>query len=320
MPDWTSPEVVTLGESMALLMGHPGQPLRSVKAFSRSIAGAESNVAIGLARLGHRSGWIGRLGDDPLGLGILDTLRSENVDVSRARIDPDAPTGVLIRDQHAERRIRVLYYRSDSAGSRLSEDDVDSTYIADARILHLTGITPALSDTSMKAARHAMHIARDHGVTVSFDPNLRLRLWDAEQAAAALAPFFDQADILHVGLYEGQLLSGASGKSAVARWFLDQGARLVVIKLGAAGSWATDGRDTWTADPFPVSVVDPIGAGDAFVAGFLSSWLHGADLSSCLRTGNAAGAMAVQYPGDVEGLPYRVDLEALLEEKDEADR
>lgn len=313
-------EVVTIGETMVLLMANDGRPLRSARSFTRSVAGSESNVAIGLARLGHRSGWIGRVGDDPFGHSVLDALRGEGVDVSRAVVDADAPTGVLIRDQHPERRIRVLYYRNQSAGSRLSTDDIDADYIGGARVVHLSGITLGLSPESRDAVAYAAATARERGVAVSFDPNLRLRLWPAAQAAAAMVPIVAQSDIVQVGLEEGQLLTGRSGQDAVASWFLEHGAGLVTVKRGANGSWATDGRTTWESEPFRVQTVDPVGAGDAFVAGFLAAWLRDADVAESLRQGNAVGAMAVQLSGDVEGLPYCSDVKGLVDPDGDVDR
>ena len=205
------PELVTFGESMGLLLTEPARPLRGAAGFARSIAGAESNVAVGLSRLGHPSGWFGRVGDDAFGLGILDALRREGVDVDRARVDPEAPTGLLIRDRHPQRRIQVLYYRHGSAGSRLGPGDVDEGYIAGARVLHVTGITPALSDSCLEGVRAAMDGARRRGVTVCFDPNLRLRLWSAQRAAATIEPLLASADIVLTGDGETEKLSGRGG-------------------------------------------------------------------------------------------------------------
>lgn len=312
------PEVVTLGESMALFVTEPARPLRTAQSFIRSIAGAESNVAIGVARLGHTAGWIGRVGDDPLGLGILDRLRAEGVDVTHAVVDGSAPTGVLIRDRHAERPIQVLYHRAGSAGSRLAPGDVDEGSIARADVVHLTGITPALSPTARLAVQQAADVARDNGVTVTFDPNLRLKLWSAEEAAAVLQPLVGVADVVFAGEREATLLSGRD--DVPEEWFLEQGARLVVTKQGADGAHATDGTTRWFAPAFPVQPADVIGAGDAFAAGFIVARLEGAGVEAALRTGNAVGAMATQVPGDIDGLPYRADLEAFRDGAADVDR
>lgn len=314
------PEVVTFGEAMGLLLTEPPRPLRHAATFTRSVAGAESNVAIGLSRLGHSAGWVGRVGDDAFGLGVLDTLRREDVDTRGVLVDPGGPTGLLVRDHHPERRIQVLYYRHGSAGSRLRPDDVDEQYLARARMLHVTGITPALSESCHQTVRSAVDTAQRHGVTVCLDPNLRLRLWSARRAAAILAPLVAGADIVLTGDREMEQLSGRHGLLPGARWFLECGAGLVAVKRGDAGAWATDGRTEWTSAAYPVTVVDPVGAGDAFAAGFLSGWLRGFQLPACLSEADVAGAMSVQVPGDIEGLPYRADVDAVLAGTMEVDR
>jgi 2-dehydro-3-deoxygluconokinase len=314
------PDVVTFGESMGLLVTEPAAPLRRAHTFARSIAGAESNLAVGLTRLGHSAGWFGRVGDDAFGHGILDVLRAEGVDVSRAIVDPEAPTGILIRDRHAERRIHVLYYRHGSAGSRLCLDDVDLSYLTSAKVIHLTGITPALSDSCHATVAGAIEQARRHGVTVSFDPNLRLRLWTAERAAETIAGLVANVDIVLIGHGEAERLTGRASYKDAASFFIDRGAGLVVVKLGEQGSWATDGTREWSAPAHPVTLVDPVGAGDAFDAGFLSGRLRGFDVQRCLAEANVVGAMSVQVPGDIEGLPYRADVDAVLADEREVDR
>src|ERR1700729_3891253 len=229
---------------MALFRADPGEALRTAHRFSRSIAGAESNVAIGLARLGCDAGWFGRGGDDPLGLGILDTLRGEGVDVSRAIVDATAPTGVLIRDTHAERRIDVVYARQQSAGSRLNAADLDPAYLTSARVLHVTGITPALSAQAREATSEAVRLAAEAGVTVCFDPNLRRRLWpDMAEARHALLPLLERAQIVLVGHAEATVLTGQETAEAAGRWLADHGAVTVAVKLGADGALGIrDGR------------------------------------------------------------------------------
>ena len=305
-------DCVTFGETMALLYAQPTVPLAHAASFTRSIAGAESNVAIGLARLGHGVGWFGRVGADPLGTAVLAALRAEAVDVSRARVDAEAPTGLLIRDSHPQRRISVLYYRDGSAGSRLAPEDVDEEYVASARLLHLTGITPALSSTALAATEKAVAIAKQHKRHVAFDPNLRTRLWSPAEAGPVLRRLAADADTVLVGHNEGELLCGRPEPAAIADWFGAGGGTTVVVKRGAAGAWATDGEREWCAAAHQVSVVDPVGAGDAFDAGYLSAVLRGHEVATALQHGCAAGALAVQGPGDTDALPTREDLEAAL--------
>jgi 2-dehydro-3-deoxygluconokinase len=304
------PDVVTFGESMALFRADPAESLRTARRFSRSIAGAESNLAIGLSRLGCRAGWFGRVGDDPLGLGILDTLRGEGVDVSRAAVDDAGFTGVLVRDTHGERRIDVVYARQGSAASRLSVSDLDQDYLTSARVLHVTGITPALSQTAREATAEAVRLAAEAGVTVCFDPNLRRRLWpDMAEARRTLLPLLEHAQIVLVGHAEATVLTGQETADAAGRWLADHGAVTVAVKLGAGGALGIrDGR-SYHGQALPVRPVDPIGAGDAFDAAFLAAWLRGGDLAECVDDGNLAAGLSIQVSGDIEGLPYRREMD-----------
>lgn len=303
-------DLVTFGEAMTLLVAEAESRLRHAGRFARSIAGAESNVAIGLSRLGRRTAWIGRVGDDPFGHALLDTLRAERVGLSRAIIDDRAPTGLLIRDRAAN-RIEVLYYRAASAGSRLQPEDIDQDLIRTARLLHVTGITPALSDESRRATGYAVEVARDHEVPVSFDPNLRAKLWQGRRPADIMAGYAG-SDIILAGLGEAERLSGRTGRRPAAAWFLEHGAKLVVIKQGSEGAWATDGERVWQAPAIETRCIDPVGAGDAFAAGFLHGWLEGEDPQRCLALGNAVAALKIQLPGDMDGLPYRHELDDFL--------
>ncbi|SDO93420.1 2-dehydro-3-deoxygluconokinase [Actinopolyspora xinjiangensis] len=297
------PEVITFGETMGLLLAQPGQPLEHATGFRRSLAGAESNTAVGLARLGHRVGWFGRVGDDPFGRSALRTLRGEGVDVSRVVVDGSLPTGLLVRDAHAHRPIEVCYYRSGSAGSALCDGDVDGEWIGRARLLHLTGITAALSDSARSATERAVRAAAEAGVPVSLDPNIRRKLAGTEQWGELLRPLADHAELVLTGLDEAETVSDRSGERAAATWFLERGAKFVVVKLGSRGAWATDGAEEWFQPAAEVPAVDPVGAGDAFNAGFLSGHLRGLPVPESLAEAATVAGSAVQIPGDMDGLP-----------------
>ncbi|MGH3714981.1 MAG: sugar kinase [Micromonosporaceae bacterium] len=313
-------DLVTFGEVMGLLVARPGQPLPQARDFTAGVAGAEATVAIGLARLGHRTGWFGRVGDDAFGQAALTALRGAGVDVSRADTDPQAPTGMLVRDAHPRRRITVQYYRAGSAASFTAPRHVDPAYVAEARLLHVTGITPALSESCLEATRAALAAAREAGVTVSFDPNVRLRLWSAQRAGELLRELTAGADIVLTSEDEAALVTGQPDRVKAAAWWRDHGTSLVVVKAGADGAWATDGEQEWTVPALPADVVDPVGAGDAFDAGFLSGWLDGLPTPECLARGAACGALSVQAVGDLDGLPYPQDLQAALDTRAEVDR
>lgn len=297
------PEIITFGEAMALLLAEPGRPLEHADTFRRSVAGAESNTAVALARLGHRVGWFGRVGDDAFGRAVLRTLRGEDIDVSRARTDDTAPTGMIVRDCHAERTVEVLYHRAGSAGSGLHPQDVDTAYIASARLLHITGVTAALSASALDACVAAADAARAAGTTVSFDPNVRHRLLPTRSWPALLRPLVERADIILAGADEAQLLTGAPDQQGAADELLTRGPGLVILKDGARGARGTDGTDHWAVPARPVTAHDPVGAGDAFNAGFLSAHLRGLPVPEALTEAATVAAHAVQIPGDLDGLP-----------------
>lgn len=302
-------DVVTLGESMVLFVPQRHGLLRNASTFDRSIAGAESNLAIGMARLGHRAGWMSRLGNDEFGESILSFLRAEGVDVSAVVRDDDAPTAVFFKERRRAGSSRVFYYRSGSAASRMSPADVREDYIRNARCLHLTGITPALSSGCAAVVRRAMEIARDAGVPVSFDPNVRLKLWSAEAARKSLLELLPLVDWLLAGHEEVELLTGESDPERGAAILAEHGPRTVVVKMGAAGALAISGDEAASCPAFPVDVVDTIGAGDAFDAGFLSGRLRGWSLGESVRLGTILGALATTVPDDVEGAPTWAEVQ-----------
>ncbi|MGH2378508.1 MAG: sugar kinase [Candidatus Limnocylindria bacterium] len=306
-----SPDVVTVGEAMVLLVAEQAGPLREAATFRRHIAGAEANVAIGLCRLGHTAGWIGRVGDDEFGRAVLFRLRGEGVDVSRAVVDAGAPTGVLFREKRDAGPILVAYYRRGSAASRLSPDDLDAGYIRAARVLHLTGITPALSDTCRAATLAAAELARSAGVTVVLDPNVRLRLWDRDEARRVLRDLAAHSDIVLPGGDEAELMTEEADPEAAGRALLRLGPSLAVVKLGSRGALAVHPEGTLHSAPGSAArVIDPVGAGDAFAAGFIAGHLRELDLRERLDLANRCGAAAVAVAGDTEGMPRWEEVSA----------
>jgi 2-dehydro-3-deoxygluconokinase len=303
-PRSTSPEVVTLGETMVLLLAEQPGPLRESPTFRRLIAGAETNVAIGVCRLGHTAGWIGRVGDDEFGRAIVFRLRGEGVDLTHVRADAEAPTGLVIRERRDLGPIEVAYYRRGSAASRLGPSDLDEAYIQNAKVLHLTGITPALSASCKETVFAAAEIARAAGVPVVLDPNLRLKLWSAEEARTTLRDLAARADVLLPGADEAELLTGYADPESAGRALVELGPQLVVVKVGAAGCIAVTDSEVIAAAALPLPrVIDPVGAGDAFAAGFHVGRLREFGLVETLWLANRCGGLAMTVPGDIEGLP-----------------
>lgn len=314
----TSYDVVTFGESMILLRAAAGEPLRTAVMFTRDIAGAEGNVAVGLARLGRTVLLALRLGLDPWGDVIAGAYRAEGVDLHLVR-DPDRPTGLMVRDVHAGRPITVSYHRAGSAASALTPGDLPFDAIRLARVVHLSGITAVLTDTAAAAALAAVTAAREAGVTVTFDPNLRRRLAGPEASVARWQPIVEHCDIVLAGADEARLLAGGDDRAQIADWFHRHGVTEVVVKDGTNGSWASGGGDIVEVPALAVQTVDPVGAGDAYAAGFIDAMLDGASLAERMRRGSAVAAAAVEVVGDVNGLPSRDELDVMLSTDDRGD-
>ncbi|MFH8897788.1 sugar kinase [Streptomyces coeruleorubidus] len=285
--------------------------LRLGGSLGLSVAGAESNVAIGLARLGHRVRWAGRVGADELGALVLRTLRAENIDTGHAVTDDTGrPTGLLLTEPRLGTLTRVSYYRAGSAGSAVSPADVLPALAPGTRVLHLTGITPALGPSAADAALTAAATAHESGITVCLDVNYRSRLWSADQARTALRPMLAHVDLLIASEDELPLVleRPAADEPEAVDSIVSAGVREVVVKRGAHGatSFTADGASDCAARQ--VDAVDLVGAGDAFVAGYLSGLLDGADIPARLHRAVTTAAFAVATRGDWEGLPTRDEL------------
>jgi 2-dehydro-3-deoxygluconokinase len=302
------PSVVTAGETMVL--GVPARPgrLRHAPSLELKIGGAESNVAIALSRLGVSAGWVSLLGEDEPGRLVFDRVRAEGVDVSRVRRVRGLPTGLYLREQVGQ-EIRVYYYRKGSAASTMTLKALDPEYLKEAEFLHLTGITPALSED---CRAFTLWAAREDGTRVSFDVNYRSKLWGSGEARAFVEEILPSVDLLFVGDDEARALWGRDDEGLV-RELAARGPREVVLKLGREGSLAlVDGRII-TRPAYPVEAVDPVGAGDAFDAGYLAGHLWELAPEERLRVANAMGALSIATLGDYEGLPDKDELWAFLE-------
>ncbi|MGM0701471.1 MAG: sugar kinase [Pseudomonadota bacterium] len=320
-PD-SAPTLLTFGEAMTMFVAASSGELADVAHFQRRIAGADTNVAIGLARLGFPVGWLSRVGRDSFGTYLRRTLEAEGLDCRHLVDDPDHPTGLVFKaraeggaDPHVE------YFRRGSAASHLSPADAADVDFAALRHLHATGIPPALSASARELAEHMLERTRDAGASISFDPNLRPGLWASEhEMCTTINALAARADWVLPGLAEGRRLTGLDTPHDIAGFYLERGARAVFIKLGPEGSYyrgSLGGREeSFTIPGFEVAeVVDTVGAGDGFAVGAISALLDGRSPREAVRRGNLIGAQAVQVIGDMEGLPRRarlVELEANL--------
>lgn len=307
----SAPAVVTLGETMALVRSAEIGSLKHAHALALGIGGAESNVAIGLSRLGVAASWLGRVGDDSLGERIVREIRGEAVDV-RAVVDTEAATGLMVKERPSAASTAVHYYRAGSAGSRLRPADLPDGWVESAALLHVTGITPLLSESAAATVHAAIDRARAAGILVSFDVNHRSTLAGPDVAGPILRKIAERADIVFGGEEEFAILHPDATPAGSAARLRDAGCATTVVKLGPDGAASVTADDVVEADGFRIEPIDTVGAGDAFVAGYLSGLLDGLDAAETLRQANACGAMACLVPGDWEAAPTLRDLERFL--------
>jgi 2-dehydro-3-deoxygluconokinase len=311
-------DVVTFGETMVLFQPDAQLPLEYVHRFQKQIGGAESNMAIGLQRLGHRVGWFSKLGSDPFGRYVLQTIRGEGVDTSACLFTDEALTSVFFKEMRSSDAINVFYYRKNGSASLLKPEDLDEAYISSAKILHLTGITPALSDSCLETVFAAITIAKQHGLKIVFDPNIRLKLWEKEKAKTVLKEIASYADVILPGLDEGELITGKTTPEEIASSFIQRDNQTVIIKLGSKGAFYQTAYESGYVEGFKVDhVVDPVGAGDGFAAGIISGLLRNDSLQETVRKANAIGAMVVGVNGDMEGLPRLKEVESFMNQTSE---
>ncbi|WP_096437320.1 sugar kinase [Alteribacter populi] len=312
-----SSEVITVGETMVILNPEQSVPLEYAHSFTKQIGGAESNVAVGLSRLGHRAGWISRLGNDPFGNYVRQVIRGEGVDTSMVTVDESAPTGMFFKERKSGNKVNVYYYRAHSAASRLDKSQLDSAYVEEAKYVLVSGILPALSESCLEVTEELLKMGRDYQIPVVFDPNLRLKLWsDKKEAVRTLNHIAERSDVILIGQTEGFQLMGSYDPKEIAAFYRKLNPEVtVIVKLGESGAYYSTSDEDGTVPGYPVAkVVDPIGAGDAFAAGFLSGQLKGLNIHDSVKYGNAAGAVTVQVPGDIEGFPRSDELINMIEQ------
>lgn len=310
--------VACIGETMAALIPAGLEPLESAATLHVDVAGAESNVAVYLADHAVRARWVSRLGDDAFGRRVARTIGAAGVDVSGVALDPVRPTGVLFKDPRPAAApgasgTRVTYYRRGSAASAMGPHLLDDPALRTASLWHLTGITPALSDSCRSLARAVLSLtgAGDgHRPAISFDVNYRPALWD-EPPGGLLRELADAADIVFAGLDEATALWGAVREPADVRELLPS-PRILVVKDAASGATAFHPGGATHVPSLRVEVVEPVGAGDAFAAGFLAALLGGGDAVRCLRSGHLTAASALTVAGDHGPLPDLATRERLL--------
>ncbi|MEK3749382.1 sugar kinase [Paenibacillus sp. FSL E2-8871] len=310
-------DAVTFGEPMAMFYANETGPLHEVFSFSKALAGAESNVATGLSRLNHPTGYVTKLGEDNFGHFIAQAMKKENIDTTNITFTKENSTGMLIKSKVVTGDPKVEYFRKNSAASKLSLVDFDEAYFNAAGHLHVTSISAALSKSCHEFSVHAMEFMKRQGKTVSLDPNLRPSLWpDTETMVKTINDLATRCDWFLPGLGEGKILTGLSTPEEIADYYLARGISLVVIKLGPEGAYYKSAEGEGYVDGFKVEqVVDTVGAGDGFAVGVISAMLEKLPIAEAVKRGNAIGALAVMSPGDMDGLPTREELAKFMQQE-----
>ncbi|MEO9275388.1 sugar kinase [Marinomonas sp. 5E14-1] len=306
---------VTLGEAMGLFVAKTPGKLADVEEFTRYLAGAEVNVAIGMARLGFESNYVSKVGKDCLGEFIRNAIGKEGIKTDSISETSEAPTGFMMKSNQTDGSDPLVeYFRRNSAASTLNAGDINASLFTANTHLHLTGVAAAVSDSTREAIRQALTYAKAQGCTITFDTNLRPTLWpNQETMVATINEFAFASDIILPGIEEGKILVGSEDPETIADFYIKNGAKIVIVKLGSAGAYyKTAEGESGTVAGFKVeTVVDTVGAGDSFATGVISALLDGKSVEEAARRGNLFGSLAVQVRGDSEGLPTREKLNEL---------
>ncbi|MFC0274553.1 sugar kinase [Metabacillus herbersteinensis] len=304
--------VFTLGD--ALITFNPAEtgPLRYVPSFTRKVGGAELNFAIGCARLGLHTKWASRLGSDEFGRVIYNFARGEGVDMTDVKFVEGYPTSLNFKEIREDGSGKTFYYRYQSPILTMEPEDMTENMFNGIELIHLTGVFLAIDSKNLAIAKRVLEIAKQKNITVSFDPNIRLKLWTVEQARVAYLEILPAVDILLTGLDEIELILGDSSEPTLEECTNQYAIEQLVVKDGANGSKVFKGQTWYRKEAFPVKPIDTVGAGDGFDAGYVYSVLNGYSPEEALEFANAVGALVTTVSGDNEGLPYLEEVMALL--------
>jgi 2-dehydro-3-deoxygluconokinase len=302
-------DIITIGDGMVAMCPEKKGPIIFTNTFEKKVGGAELNVAIGCARLGLKSGWISSLGNDDFGKFILRSVRADNVDTSEVKLVDGHPTSVYFREVLSDGSSRSFYYRENSPTSTMKPEDLNEEYFKKSKVLHITGVFPSILKNNQNIILEAIRLAKKNGLLISFDPNIRLKMWTKEEAKEFINSILPDVDILLVGDEEVELLLNTTDLEEAIKRFYSYGISKVVIKRGAKGAMGYEGKEIFYVDGIPPkALVDTVGAGDGFAAGFLTSTIKGESFEDSIRFANAVGSLVVGVEGDNEGLPYYEDV------------
>ncbi|RHW39104.1 sugar kinase [Neobacillus notoginsengisoli] len=307
-------KVLLFGEPMAMFTAETEGPLEEVVLFRRSLAGAEVNVCTGLSRLGHNVSYVTKLGQDPMGHYIKNFLNREGIGTEFLTFDPIYKTATQLKSKVSEGDPDVAYYRKGSAFSHMSAADIDQIKLAGVDLVHVTGIPPALSLSCREATFRLIDRAKEHGVTITFDPNLRPSLWESEEVMVkVINELAAKADLILPGVSEGLILTGTDDPEKIADFYQNLGVKEVIVKLGSNGAYVRTESESFYQEGFKVEkVIDTVGAGDGFAVGVITGKLEGLPIQDTITRANAIGAIQVTFVSDNEGLPTREELDQFI--------
>ncbi|NMB13415.1 MAG: sugar kinase [Firmicutes bacterium] len=305
-------DAISIGEPLVGIYGVSGKGLQAETDFRRVLGGDTSNFSLALTKLGHPTGYVTRLGADPFGEAYLAMWQEAGVDTSQVKIDRLHPTGLYFTAA-SDQSHDFVYYRRGSAASHLAGHDIDEDYIRNAKVLHVSGISQAISESCQQAVLEGLEFAKRHGLLISYDFNFRPALWDAVQARkVALHTIGEFATIVCLTKDEIGLLGGGNDYLEIARGFVRQGVDLVAVKLGARGCHLINKTQSVLAPAYPIEVVDTVGAGDAFAAAIVAGTLESMPPRRLAYFANLVAALTCRGTGPVQMQPQREEVNTLL--------
>lgn len=311
-------EVITLGEPLIVYVAEKTGTFSEVETYTRGLAGAELNFSVGVTRLGHKISYMTRLGQDVYGKYIMEFIQKEGINSEHIIWDKQHLTGSYLKFKALKGDPAIAYFRKGSAASYLCRDDVEQINFSKVKMLHITGISAGISKSCCDACKYAIKKAKEKGVFVSFDTNIRKALWDSEeQLRNTLNEIAESCDMILPGIEEGRFLTRLNNPEEIADFYIKKGVKVVIIKLGEDGAYYKTGQKQGIVAGFKVDhVVDTVGAGDAFAAGIVSGLLEGLPLEKAIERGNAMGAIIITSKGDNDILPTKQQLEDFLKTKE----
>lgn len=303
-----------VGEPMGLFIAQEKGEFEDVSGYTMALAGAEFNVAVGMRRLGHRVGYFTKLGNDPFGKRVIKMMKAENISTELIRFAEDHFTGFMLKSKVEKGDPDIFYFRRNSAASTLNAGDIEELDFNGYDAIHMTGITPALSESAREAVAALLEKTQENGMCFTFDPNLRPQLWgDQKVMCDYMNDIAGKSDMFLPGISEARILTGLEEPERIADYYLTKGAKTIIIKLGSVGAYYASGNENGYAEGFKVDqVVDTVGAGDGFAAGVLTGFREGLSMKEAVRRGNAVGAIQVMSIGDNDGLPTIQELNRFM--------